>query len=109
MRIRVGVISSGEQHRLHRQTMQRQAKDALSFPARINHRPITPNVELEIRRRTLKIELPLLTPAFVRKAQDDGFKVHAWAINDAKEMKSIKDLGVDGIITDYPSRLLSVP
>lgn len=69
---------------------------------------ITPDVELEIRRRTLKVELPLLTREFVKKAHDDGLKVHAWTINDAEEMKRIKDLGVDGIITDYPSRLLSV-
>ena len=69
---------------------------------------ITPAIELEIRRRTLKVKLPYLTPEFVKKAHDDGLKVHAWTINDAEEMRRVKELGVDGIITDYPSRLLSV-
>lgn len=69
---------------------------------------LTPDVELEVRRRTLKIELPLLTQEFVEKAHADGLKVHAWTINDPEEMKRIKGLGVDGIITDYPSRLLSI-
>ena len=75
---------------------------------RANAIQVTPAVELEIRRQTLKIELPLLTKEFVQKAHDDGLKVHAWTINDAEEMKRIKDLCVDGIITDNPGRLLSV-
>jgi glycerophosphoryl diester phosphodiesterase len=69
---------------------------------------LTPEVEFEIARRTHKIKLPMLTREFVRKAHDDGLKVHAWTINDPDEIKRIRDLCVDGIITDSPTHLLSV-
>lgn len=78
---------------------------------------VTPDIELEIKKRMLrrefrirklKIELPFLTPEFVKKAHSDGLKVHAWTINDKAEMKRIKELGVDGIITDKPTDLISL-
>ena len=28
--------------------------------------------------------------------------VHAWTINEIEDMQRIVDMGVDGIITDYP-------
>jgi glycerophosphoryl diester phosphodiesterase len=31
-----------------------------------------------------------------------------WTINDPEEMKQLIDFGVDGIITDFPDRLLTV-
>ena len=37
-----------------------------------------------------------------------SFQVHAWAVNDAEAMKRLKELGVDGLMTDYPDRLLTV-
>jgi glycerophosphoryl diester phosphodiesterase len=37
-----------------------------------------------------------------------GLKVLPWTVNDRSEMSRLIDLGVDGIITDYPDRLRSV-
>ena len=34
--------------------------------------------------------------------------VHAWTINEVEDMQRMIDLGVDGIITDYPDRLLEL-
>lgn len=47
----------------------------------------------------------LLTTRFVRTAQRRGMDVHAWTINDEAEMRMLIDMGVDGLITDYPSHL----
>ncbi|MEX0768903.1 MAG: glycerophosphodiester phosphodiesterase [Microthrixaceae bacterium] len=52
--------------------------------------------------------IPLLTQGFVRTVHDRGCQVHAWTINDRTEMHSLLDLGVDGIITDFPSELRAV-
>ena len=50
----------------------------------------------------------LLTEHLVNKIKDAGYKVHAWTVNDAEEMGRMRDLEVDGIITDYPTTLLDI-
>lgn len=52
--------------------------------------------------------LHVLTPRFVKHAQNRGMDVHAWTINEGEDMQRMIDLGVDGIITDYPDRLLDL-
>ncbi len=81
----------------------------------LNKRPnasviqITPELELEMKRLSkAKITVPLLDRPFVDKAHNDGFKVHAWTINNTDEMRRVINMGVDGIITDWPSGLLSI-
>ena len=49
-----------------------------------------------------------LTPKDFEEARALGVKVLPWTVNDPSEMRRLIDLGVDGIITDYPDRLRSV-
>ena len=49
-----------------------------------------------------------LTPKDFAEARALGLKVLPWTVNDPSEMRRLIDLGVDGIITDYPDRLRSV-
>ena len=51
--------------------------------------------------------IPLVTKEFVAAAGGYGLPVHAWTVNDAKEMERVRAAGVAGIITDYPSALLA--
>jgi glycerophosphoryl diester phosphodiesterase len=46
--------------------------------------------------------------AKLKEAHDLGLEVVVWTVNDAAEMAAFIDLGVDGIITDYPGRLRRV-
>jgi glycerophosphoryl diester phosphodiesterase len=48
----------------------------------------------------------LVTPDFIRAAHDRNLKVHVWTVNEVDGMRRLLRMSVDGIITDYPDRLL---
>jgi glycerophosphoryl diester phosphodiesterase len=50
----------------------------------------------------------LVTPDLVEAAHHAGVHVHVWTINDPASMRRLLDLGVDGIVTDFPARLAEV-
>lgn len=52
--------------------------------------------------------LTIMTPRFVRAAHGRGVEVHTWTINERESMQELIDMGVDGIITDRPDRLLDL-
>lgn len=47
-------------------------------------------------------------PGFIQAAHSFGWQVHVWTIDDEKTMSRLIDIGVDGIMTDRPSRLRTV-
>lgn len=47
----------------------------------------------------------LLTAENVEKIQSKGFLVYTWTVNEPEDITFVKQLGVDGIITDYPDRI----
>lgn len=65
--------------------------------------------------RTVALETPvkksrvtILSEAFVKAAHAQGHVVVPWTINDPQEMKKLLDMGVDGIITDFPKRAAEI-
>jgi len=50
----------------------------------------------------------LVTPDLVKKAHEAGLQVVAWTINEPDQMRRLIAAGVDGIMSDYPDRLVSV-
>jgi glycerophosphoryl diester phosphodiesterase len=50
----------------------------------------------------------LVTPELVTRVQALGMQVIPWTVNDEARMRELIDMGVDGIITDYPDVLLRV-
>jgi glycerophosphoryl diester phosphodiesterase len=52
--------------------------------------------------------MAVLTRGFVEAAHGRNLEVHAWTINDPADMRRLLDEGVDGIMTDYPDRLLAL-
>ena len=44
----------------------------------------------------------------VKEAHDLGLKVVVWTVNQEKDIEAMIDIGIDGIISDYPDRARSV-
>lgn len=49
---------------------------------------------------------PLVNKSMVDVSHAKGMKVIPWTVNEPEQMKSLLQLGVDGLITDYPNRAL---
>ncbi|HEY5689306.1 MAG TPA: glycerophosphodiester phosphodiesterase family protein [Yeosuana sp.] len=47
----------------------------------------------------------LLNSKNVTEAQEKGFKVNTWTVNDEQTIKRMKQYGVDAIISDFPDRI----
>ena len=45
----------------------------------------------------------LVTSSLIKACHDKGIQVIPWTVNDVQKMKVLKDMGVDGLITDYPN------
>jgi glycerophosphoryl diester phosphodiesterase len=53
-------------------------------------------------------DLHVATESFVRAAHAHNVEVHVWTVNEVEDMQRLLDVGVDGIITDRPDRLLEL-
>ncbi|WP_373072394.1 glycerophosphodiester phosphodiesterase, partial [Zeaxanthinibacter enoshimensis] len=45
-----------------------------------------------------------LNPENVKAIHDAGFKIYTWTVNKPEDIERMRELGVDGIFTDYPDR-----
>jgi glycerophosphoryl diester phosphodiesterase len=77
-----------------------QAVRAGETPAPMRH------VALQVPAEHLGVTL--VDAEFVEAAHRHGLAVHVWTIEEEAEMERLCALGVDGIITDRPSALVSV-
>jgi glycerophosphoryl diester phosphodiesterase len=50
----------------------------------------------------------LLNQSIVEAIHERGMKVIPWTVNNKEDMKELMEMGVDGIITDYPDRLIEI-
>lgn len=54
----------------------------------------------------LSPEWRMVNEEMLKKAHEAGVKVIPWTANTIEDMKKLRDLGVDGIISDYPDLLV---
>ncbi|NBI30963.1 glycerophosphodiester phosphodiesterase [Chengkuizengella marina] len=68
-------------------------------------------VSLDVHAFQLPLEqsgIDLASKRIIQTLQKRNIAVQYWTINEVEEMEELIDLGVDGIITNYPDRLLSL-
>ena len=53
-------------------------------------------------------DLRIVNRRFIDAAHARNMRVQVWSINDVTSMQRLLELGVDGIMTDYPQRLMEV-
>ena len=49
-----------------------------------------------------------MTPELLAYAHEHGLKVNVWTVNLEKFIRKMMDMGVDGVISDYPVRALAI-
>jgi glycerophosphoryl diester phosphodiesterase len=50
----------------------------------------------------------LVTPRLLKEARQRDLQVVCWTVNHPGHMRLLVEAGVDGIISDYPDRLLEL-
>jgi len=53
-------------------------------------------------------DLRIVNKRFIEAAHARNMRVQVWLVNDVTSMQRLLELGVDGIMTDYPQRLMEV-
>lgn len=63
---------------------------------------------LEAGAQVVAVNHGAISPGFVRYIQNRGLSVWTWTVNSENDMRRVLAAGVNGIITDYPERLLHI-
>ncbi|WP_447965053.1 glycerophosphodiester phosphodiesterase [Nitrospira sp. Ecomares 2.1] len=51
------------------------------------------------------VALDVVTPSLVNAFQEQGFKVFVYTVNEPEDIRRMKQMGVDGIISNFPDRI----
>lgn len=72
--------------------------------ARTRYRPLLAKM---IGPFSLNASLEMTTSEWVAAAHQAGMRIFVWTVNDPNDMRRLVEIGVDGIFSDRPDRLLS--
>lgn len=76
--------------------------------ARSGRAPSSPAAAVAVQLPHRHHDTEVVTAPVIAAAHERGLAVHVWTVNDDADMRRLRDAGVDGIITDRPSRLRAV-
>jgi len=62
---------------------------------------------VEVGARQLAVRGDLVTPALIAEARKRDLQIVCWTVNQPAHMRMLIEAGVDGIMSDYPDRLVA--
>lgn len=86
-----------EKHPSIRLSMLIEDSDVDFFEGQLNRLGFTPQI--------YSPNQTLVDDKLVKQCHEKGMKIIPWTVNDPKQFKKLKKMGVDGVITDYPDRI----
>lgn len=63
---------------------------------------------IELGAQALNISAEFADPRLIHDAHARGLKVYAYTVNHPADIAALADLGVDGVFSDYPDRVVSL-
>jgi glycerophosphoryl diester phosphodiesterase len=63
-------------------------------------------IAVELGARCLNLSDEFVDEKLLADAHARGLRVNVYTVNDPEELRRMRDLGVDGVFTDYPDRAL---
>ena len=89
-----------------------ELKDLRDLDSKVNIALVTENNPLDAIEPALNLQAIAINPTHkklnkkvVEQIFNAGLKIYTWTVNDDKQIEKMKQLGVNGIITDYPERI----
>ncbi|MGB1455188.1 MAG: glycerophosphodiester phosphodiesterase, partial [Flavobacteriaceae bacterium] len=58
-----------------------------------------------LQAKAINPDFSSLNPNNISKIKSAGLQIFAWTVNKPEDIASLIDLGIDGIITDFPERV----
>ncbi len=65
-------------------------------------------IAVELGARALNISAEFVDSKLIADAHARGLKLNVYTVNDPDDLKLMRELGVDGVFTDFPDRALSL-
>jgi len=98
------VISSFDHHELvnFRRFNKECRVAALMAHIPLNYADVIQTDKLDLWSLNLKIDST--NPEFVRSAHEKGYKFLVFTVNDLEDREILRDMGVDGVITNFPAK-----
>ena len=60
----------------------------------------------ELRAAAIHPRKDIVSPALIHAAREANLKTHVWTVNDPAEVAILRDMGADGIFSDFPEKCL---
>lgn len=78
------------------------SRPAATFAAMLGYEKKVMSTAADVGASFIGVDYRALNAKLVNRAKAEGLKVYAWTVNEETDMRSMMEMGVNGIISNYP-------